>query len=478
MKSTPTNNDPENAEISASKPEDSLEWDLAPENPLNWASWKKIVLMAAMSASAISVSISTSIITPARDEIMEEFGVSSTVAILSVSLYVLALGFGPVVGGPLSETIGRYPVYLGSIIVGAAFTIGAGFTHNFGALLFCRFMAGFVWAPVLAVAPGSLSETFLPKARGPASAIFILMPFLGPGLGPVIGSFVVTRKDWRWTQWTVLFFAAFSLLLTLAASETFHPILKRRLARKRGQEFTQQPPLATRLRHFAVVALVRPIQMLLLEPIVSLLCLYVACEFGTLFSFFAAVPYTFGVVYGFSLDDSGLIFLSIIIGCVLGFLTVVLCDIFFYRKQIPRYPPHRVPPEYRLFPAMIGSIGLPIGLFWFGWSAREGISWVAPAAAIIPFAWGNLCVFVSSMQYITDTYHGSVVASAASANSLARYGFAGIFPLFTIQMYEKLGIGWASSLLGFIALALLPIPWVFFKYGPDIRARSRFEMTL
>lgn len=37
------------------------------------------------------------------------------------------------------------------------------------------------------------------------------------------------------------------------------------------------------------------------------------------------------------------------------------------------------------------------------------------------------------MQYIVDTYHGSVVASAASANSLARYGFAGAFPLFTIQ---------------------------------------------
>lgn len=121
--------------------------------------------------------------TPARADLMKEFHVSSTVAILPVTFYVLALGFGPVLGGPLSETIGRYPVYLGSIIIGAAFVIGSGFSHNFGALVFFRFLTGFAWAPVFAVAPGSLSETFLPKARGPAAAIFTLMPFLGPGLG-------------------------------------------------------------------------------------------------------------------------------------------------------------------------------------------------------------------------------------------------------------------------------------------------------
>ena len=113
---------------------------------------------------------------------------------------------------------------------------------------------------------------------------------------------------------------------------------------------------------------------------------------------------------------------------------------------------------------------------------------------MIPFAWGNLCVFVSTIQYTTDTYHGNVVASASSANSLARYGFAGVFPLFTIQsklypsfnhvhngsrlillVYEKLGIDWATSLLGFIALALLPIPWVLFKYDARVRAKSQYE---
>ena len=119
---------------------------------------------------------------------------------------------------------------------------------------------------------------------------------------------------------------------------------------------------------------------------------------GALFTFFAAVPYTFQGTYGFSIEESGLIFVSIVIGCLLGTVTVLLCDVFFYRKQIPRHPQHQVPPEYRLLPAMIGSLGLPVGLFWFGWTARRDISWASPAVAIVPFAWGNICIFISTMQ--------------------------------------------------------------------------------
>lgn len=243
----------------------------------------------------------------------------------------------------------------------------------------------------------------------------------------------MTGKSWRWSQWAVLFFAALTLFLTLFAKETFHPILKRRLAKKRGLEVPEKPRAMARIQQFAVVGLLRPIRMLFLEPIVSFTCLYVSCAFGTLYGFFTAVPYTFITVYGFTIDQYGLVFLSIPIGCVFGIITVILCDIFIYRKQIPKHPPHSVPPEYRLFPAMIGSFGLPLGLFWFGWTAKGDISWAVPAAAIISFAFGNICVFVSTVQYITDAYHGNVVASAASANSLARYTFSGVFPLFTTQ---------------------------------------------
>lgn len=114
---------------------------------------------------------------------MEEFGVSSTVAILPLSLYVFALALGPIVGGPLSETVGRYPVYIGAMGLGTLFTLGAGLCPTFPGLCVLRFLTGFCYAPTLAIAAGTLNETFTPVNRALPSAIFILTPFLGPGLG-------------------------------------------------------------------------------------------------------------------------------------------------------------------------------------------------------------------------------------------------------------------------------------------------------
>lgn len=277
----------------------------------------------------------------------------------------------------------------------------------------------------------------------------------------------------------MLFFYIEAMTVTVVwGRETYAPILRRKRAKKLKIPLPPSPPVWAQVKLFVTVALIRPVHMLFTEPIVAFICLYVACEFATLFCFFASVPFVFGGIYHFGPEDVGLVYISIIVGCLIGFCTIVICDLCFYRPQVARHPPNQVPPEYRLFPAMIGSVLAPVGIFWFGWTARPGVSWASPAVAIMPFAWGNICLFVSTTQYLVDTFHGTTVASAMSANSLARYGLAGAFPLFTVQMYQNLGVGWATSLLGFIAVALLPVPWSLFKFGKAIRARSRYETAV
>lgn len=175
--------------------------------------------------------------------------------------------------------------------------------------------------------------------------------------------------------------------------------------------------------------------MLFTEPIVAFVCLYIACEFATLFSFFAGVPLVFKEVYQFDIEESGLVFLAIVVGCFLGAFAMLLCDRLFYHPKRVRYLRHskQVPPELRLYPSLMGSLALPIGLFWFAWTSRANISWICPAFGTLIFAWGNICIFISSTQYIVDSYSAPIVASAMSANSAARYGFAAVFPLFTMQ---------------------------------------------
>lgn len=113
-------------------------------------------------------------------------------------------------------------------------------------------------------------------------------------------------------------------------------------------------------------------------------------------------------------------------------------------------------------------------LFWFAWTARPSIHWICPVIAEAFFSCGNLLVFTCSSLYLTDCYGAMYGASAWSSNTFLRYLAAFAFPLFTIQMYEGLGTGWATSLLAFVSCVLVPIPFAFDRYGDRLRQRSSY----
>ncbi|CAF4228877.1 unnamed protein product, partial [Adineta steineri] len=130
-------------------------------------------------------------------------------------------------------------------------------------------------------------------------------------------------------------------------------------------------------------------------------------------------------------------------------------------------------PETRLPPAIVGSICLPIGLFWFAWTNSPSIHWIVSVIASIPFGFGMTSIFVGVFNYLIDTYT-IYTASAFAANMIIRYIFGSVFLLFTNQMYEKLGIHWATSIPAFLTLICLPFPFIFYKYGQNIRKKSKF----
>lgn len=218
--------------------------------------------------------------------------------------------------------------------------------------------------------------------------------------------------------------------------------------------------------------------MIFTEPIVATFGVYVAFKFAVLYGFFAAFPAVFEGIYGFNIGESGLVFLAIAFGNLVGYLAFMLIDRLKFRPLIlaakAKTNVPEVLPEARLYAALIGAILLPISLLWFAWTARSSIHWICPVIASIPFAVGNLLVFGSAMLYMIDTYGPLGGASAVAATGLLRYAAGAGFPLFMQQMYSKLGVGWASSLFGFVSLLLLPTPWILMRWGPELRRRSRY----
>lgn len=186
--------------------------------------------------------------------------------------------------------------------------------------------------------------------------------------------------------------------------ETYAKTILHKRTKKLGVEVpaTMAPTGTAALKLVLVATLLRPIHMLVVEPIVLLLSVYISFNFATLFDFFASFPYVFGRQYGFDRSEVGLTFLAIGLGSVIGTGAFLLIDRLTYPKLIALYGSHpgAVVVEHRLYAAMVGSFFIPIGLFWFGWSADKHIHWVNPVIAAIPFALGNIMVFVGAPLFM------------------------------------------------------------------------------
>ncbi|KAJ4983472.1 Polyamine transporter 4-like protein 1 [Stagonosporopsis vannaccii] len=471
----------------------ALDWDGPndPDNPHNWPLWQRVYHATTPGLFGFAVQVpltnsptfGTSVYSPALADLMASFDISRTAAIVGLTVYTLGLAFGPIMSAPLSETYGRKIVYVLSSPVFMLFTLGAGFSNSFASLVVCRFFAGLTGSPALAVGAGSNADVFPPHQRAKVTALFMMAPFAGPSLGPVVGGFAAQHMGWRWTQWCMIFVTLAVYVAALPMKETYKPIILKRRAKKLGLDTKPSggPGTAT-MKRAVMIGLFRPMHMLVTEPVVFFLSLYTAFAFGVLFLCFAAFPYIFTrPPYSFSTSDSGLTFLAIGLGVLFGGITGVLVDHFMYQNQhraaLARGETHAAP-EHRLYNAMMGSGGILVGLFWVGWSAEKGAHWAVVLAGSVPFAWGNLCLFTSAALYMTDVYGPLNGASAIAANGIFRYTLGAVFPLFTVQMYSALGVGWATSLLGFLSVLMLPIPWVFFKWGPTIRARSSYPVVM
>lgn len=193
-----------------------------------------------------------------------------------------------------------------------------------------------------------------------------------------------------------------------------------------------------------------------------------------MFSFFGSYNYVFQSIYHFNQREIGLTFLGILVGFFFAVFTFGALDATLYAKAY-RKANGSPAPEHRLYAALPGSILLPIGLFWFAWAPHKDTHWIVPVLAGVPFGWGSLSIFLASTTYLVDVYQAANGASALAANGILRYGFGAIFPLFTIQMYQALGVHWAGSVFAFVALVMIPIPWIFFWKGKELRARSHYD---
>lgn len=299
---------------------------------------------------------------PATPYIATEFSASQTTATLALTLYTIGVGIGPLFLAPLSEVIGRRWLYVGTLAALLVFIGGAAAANTLPAFLICRFLAGFFGSSGIAIGAGTVADIWAlgSKEAGFASLFFILGPFLGPTLGPLAGAYVLKShaNDWRWTQYIILLVGAPIWVGTLLMSETLgHGFRRHRIGNPEDGD-TPSPSVLSLMR----VSLLRPFKMLLTEVITLLLTLYSAYAYGMVFAYFASASYVLPVYYGFDQRQTGLSFISVIIGYLLAGVMFGVFEKTTLAKIRARGD--LVTPEHRLYSGMVGSIFLPASLFW------------------------------------------------------------------------------------------------------------------
>ncbi|CAP93140.1 Pc16g04700 [Penicillium rubens Wisconsin 54-1255] len=444
-----------------------------PYRPLNWGFKKKAVTTVLYGLTTMGIYSTGQI------QISQEFGISNEVATLGTSLLLFGLGLGPLIWAPLSELYGRKTAVLPPYFLAAIFSFATATAKDVQTIMITRFFTGFFGSAPVTNTGGVLSDIWSPEERGAAIVGYAMAVVGGPVIGPIAGGAIVqSNLGWRWTEYITGIMMMFFLIMDLLfVDESYPPVLlvykARRLRFESGNWalHARHEEWDVTLKEIGNKYLVRPFQ-LLATPICFLVALYASFVYGILYLSLAAFPIVFQELRGWNQVVGALPFLAYLVGILIGG-GINLANQKFYIKRF-KANNNRPVPEARLPPMMIGSVLFASGMFVFGWTSPKHIHWICPNIGAVMMGLGFFTIFQAALNYLIDTFQ-KYSASAIAANTFLRSMFAGCFPLFTAAMFHNLGVPWAASVLGFISVALIPIPYLFYKFGKRIRARGTWS---
>ena len=332
-----------------------------------------------------------------------------------------------------------------------------------------------------------VADCFHAEDIGRGSAFYGLAPRLGPSLGPLVGGFIVQNLGWRWGFWITSMLAGALLVFGFVfIRETRPSILLKKKAQRMQKETgnqslrTKEWPREISDWEFLRQGLKRPLVFLGTHHIVQYLALYQFFVAGTLYLILSTYHSLFTNVYHESIQISGLNYISIALGLVLGnqLCSRVSDKVYDYLRHHPKLPsldesdPNAGRPEYRVPMMMVGVVLYPIGFLIYGWTANYKVFWLLPNIGIFFVAFGIIVISQGIKLYNVSTY-GTFAASATGAINITRAIGTSVFPLFASYMIEDLGYGRFGTVLAGIAIALgIPGPILLWKYGPRLRKNA------
>jgi multidrug resistance protein len=487
-------------------------------SPFEWPEGKKTFIILLSCIATMITAYTPGSYTPGIAQMSAYWNVSEVALLVGTTTFCSGFAFAPMVLAPFSEINGRYPVFVGA---GVLFVIGqicCAVTRSYPGMLLARFATGVGSSVFSTMVGGVVSDLYHAKDRNTPMALFSGFALGGTGLGPLVSGFIAYHMTWRWIFWVqVITCGTLIIFFTCFFDETRGSILLSRKAAHLNKWYAELESLGhyglaapseagsskiQRIRwrvksdedresitKMIGISVVRPFHLLFTEPVVFFFSLWVAFAWAVLYLTFGAITLVFSKIHNFNIEQSGAVFAAMSIGAIIATILSIVQEKVFtaaakkgksQSKLVAKYRKLSSAPEGRLFFACVECTLLPIGLFWFGWTQKSSIPWIVPTISVGCATMGIYSVYLACFNYFADTYH-RYASSALAAQSFCRNMLGGIFPLVTAALFNNLGFGAASSLLGGIVSPFHPdtiIIWLTMQRVPYYRLCLGFSSSM
>lgn len=461
---------------------DGKEWvvlefaDEDPENPYNWSLEVKIFITLILCGMTLFIGLATTAYNSGVGKMCEDLGVAPIIGQFGMFAFNQTCAVAPLFLAPFCELVGRRIIYVGGYLGFCLCFIGLALGKNIGTILALRAILGLFGCIGTILVGGTFDDLFVPEDRAIPMALFSHIAIFGTVAAPIYAGFVDQKIGWRWLE-AIQGLSNIPLfcICVFGLRETRGSVTLQKRAKKLRNETGDERWVAKEeleapgIKSMLYNSSVKAVYMLVTEPVVFFFGLWIAFSWFLTFLFLSVISITFSEKKGWGEGVAGLPYIGLAVGCTLAFFAN-FGQIFYYdglRKKLG----HNPPPENRLYGAMFGAIFLPIGLFIYSFTQYDFLTWVGPCIALGCISFGIFFIFESCYSYTSDCY-GPSASSAIAGQGFMRNTLGAVSPLFASQFFHNVGSQYAGLILSIIAVFLTTLPYILFKFGPQIRARS------
>lgn len=499
------------ADIASNPIEASVPFSIeSPYHPYHW-DWKlKYGIVIAYCSLQVYVTLTSTTYVAVEFLVEEKYGTSAQVATLGQSLFILGTAVGPAFLGPLSDLGGRKWIYVFSIVFYVIFNFGCAWPLNMPMIAIFMFIIGVCGSTALSNVAGTIGDLFCgsDEASQPM-ALFVFSANAGPSIGGIVGEAIAenSKLGYKWIFIINIIIGAAYIIALCFIPETLPRIVIQERTAMEGKEvpaviwrefgylketLTFKTPsykilydeklsqegdeavIVEKVNTFNELKFValQALKMMVTEPIIIFMGLYNGFAYAILFLYMDGIFDVFVFNNGLSYIAAECTYLNFVVGVSFVLILQPIQTWLFRRDRLKNGGIPR--PEARFLMSLVTVWGFPLGLFWFGFTSDGSVNYWSPIVAGFVLAVADPLLWLAMLNYIIDSYSASGLGnSAIAAFCIPSFAIAGALSHAGVAMFTNMSTTWAMATLGFISIGIVALVYIFYFFGPRLRAASK-----